>query len=86
MYAIYNPITGENEMVGKKNDAIKRFWEITLEFVKRHMHGNTYMIVEIDATGAETWKNSNNVEIEKPKSISEIKQLISIPTKVETLP
>lgn len=75
-YAVYDPTTGENTLVDNKEDAILLFWQRMIEFAKPYFHDTAYMTIKInDETGAETWYNDVNDEINRPKTSAEIQAI-----------
>lgn len=91
-YAIYNAHTGENILFDTQDEALQEFWKNVVSFALTHFGGTAYMVVEKNEDGSETWFNDNNEQITKPKSASEIKNIlknmkpIKNKTPVETLP
>ena len=85
-YAVYNATSGENILYDSRDEAIQAFWANVVNFAKSQFHDTAYTVVEQHEDGTETWYNDQNQEIDKPKTISEIEEIISNPTPVETLP
>jgi len=75
-YAVYNPLTGENELYETKDEALVRFWSIVVEFARSYMHGTAYTVIEQHDDGTETWYNDQNQEIDKTKTTQEIEEFI----------
>lgn len=92
-YAVYNPLTGCNEEVETKGEAMNLFWKIALDIALPYFHSTAYSIVHKNDDGTESWFNESyelmgigeevkKMLFEKYNFNNEIYQ----PTKVETLP
>jgi hypothetical protein len=75
-----------------KAEALQAFWVNVVVFAKTHFHNTSYMVVEQNENGTETWFNDYNQEIDKPMTPEEIEAIINFAntlensTPVETLP
>jgi hypothetical protein len=70
-YAVYSAQVGENVLYDTKEQAIDAFWVNVVALAKSHFHNTSYMVVEQNEDGTETWFNDNNQEIERPLTTAE---------------
>ena len=70
-YAVYSAQVGESVLYDTKEQAIDAFWINVVSLAKSHFHNTSYMVVEQNEDGTETWFNDNNQEIERPLTAAE---------------
>lgn len=86
-YAVFNPTTGENVLYDTKEEAIEVFWITVISIARSHLHNTSYMVVEQNEDGSETWFNDNNQEIERPRTAAEMLALLErYKARAATLP
>lgn len=71
-YAVFNPITGETNIVTTKEEAMQLFWTRMLQFTLPHFHNTPYTIITENEDGSETWQNINGQEVDKPLTQEEM--------------
>lgn len=75
-YGVYNPQKGEYDLFKTKEEALEAFWLRVIATAKEHYHNTAYTTIHYNEDGTETWLNESEQEINKKRTLNEIKAIL----------